>query len=162
MGSRKISPVEWQVASKDLTCRKSPSPGMSRQDEKYVLDLCDKVLGLNCLRQHTFDFLRGDRGHLLPVDGYYSELDLVIEYQERQHISSVPFFDRKLTLSGISRGAQRALYDERRRELLPKHGIQLVEFTVTEFAHNSKLRLRREEANDILIVRRKLDQFIKK
>ena len=49
----------------------------SDSDESYVIDLCDEVLGELALRQHTFDFLRGDpsesclSGKKLPVDAYY-------------------------------------------------------------------------------------------
>ena len=45
------------------------------RDEKYVLDLCDKVLGLNSSRQHDFDF---------PVDGYYDEFKIPVAYCEKQ------------------------------------------------------------------------------
>ena len=42
-------------------------------EETYVIDLCDEVLGTVALRQHRFDFLRGDagpgkQGKRLPVD----------------------------------------------------------------------------------------------
>jgi hypothetical protein len=52
-------------------------------DEDYIIDLCDEALELNALRQHTFDFLRGDArpgkiGQRLPVDAYYPSLQLVI------------------------------------------------------------------------------------
>lgn len=30
------------------------------KDEIYVIDLCDEILGTKALRQHCFDFLRGD------------------------------------------------------------------------------------------------------
>src|ERR1035437_3876932 len=57
------------------------------KDEHYVLDLCDKVLGLTSSRQHKFDFLLGDPNSSgvavkLPVDSFYEELNLVIEYRE--------------------------------------------------------------------------------
>ena len=53
-------------------------------DEHYVLDLCDEILGLKASRQQTFDFLRGDGkpGKKLPVDAYYPNLKLVVEYKE--------------------------------------------------------------------------------
>ena len=47
------------------------------RDEDYVIDLCDEVLKEKALRQHCFDFLRGDSrkggkpGRKLPVDAYY-------------------------------------------------------------------------------------------
>ena len=102
-------------------------PGRSKSDESYVIDLCDEVLRLKAIRQHRFDFLRGDSGTRLPVDAYYPTLNLVIEFRERQHTEAVRFFDRRQTVSGVGRGGQRKIYDQRRRDLLPKHGMRLVE-----------------------------------
>ena len=86
---------------------------------------------------------------------------LVIEYRERQHTEEVPFFNRWLTISGVSRGAQRALYDQRRREELPRHGIQLVELNVSEFPHTGRKRLLRIREQDIAVIRTRLKPFIR-
>lgn len=71
------------------------------KDETYIIDLCDEVLGLKASRGHRFEFLRGDPGKngrraCLPVDAYYAELNLVVEYHERQHSEPVSFFDRRI------------------------------------------------------------------
>lgn len=129
------------------------------RDEVYVLNLCDAVLHSPSERQHRFAFLVGDTGRKLPVDAYYPRLALVIEYHERQHSEAVPFFDRRLTVSGVPRGLQRAIYDQRRRDVLPQHGIQLVEFNVEEFAHNGR-RLTRCKVEDIEVIRRKLKPYV--
>lgn len=126
------------------------------RDESYILDLCDEILGMRCIRQHSFDFLRGDSGRKLPVDGYYSDIDLVVEYRERQHLEGVPLFDRRQTVSGVPRSEQRRIYDQRRRLLLPKHNIRLVELTATEFPHTSGKRLRRIRDKDIELIRKRL------
>ena len=61
----------------------------AESDEHYVLDLCDEILGTRGRRQATFDWLRGDpspkrrRGTRLPVDGYWPDLGLVVEFQGR-------------------------------------------------------------------------------
>ena len=94
-------------------------------DESYVIDLCDEVLNEKALRQHRFDFLKGDAGTKLPVDAYYKSKNLVVEYNERQHTESVALFDKKKTISGVSRGEQRKIYDKRRTEVLPQHGSGL-------------------------------------
>lgn len=128
-------------------------------DEAYVIDLCDGVLGRTAERGYRFPFLVGDKGHALPVDAYYRDLKLVIEYRERQHTESVKLFDRKPTVSGVPRGQQRALYDQRRRDELPKHGLILVEFDYSEFGCDSRKRLRRT-ARDFDVVQRKLTEAL--
>jgi hypothetical protein len=130
------------------------------KDEHYILDLCDRVLGLTASRQHRFDFLRGDTGTKLPVDAYYPELNLVVEYRERQHFEPVGFWDRKPTASGIPRGEQRAIYDQRRSMVLPQHGITVIELSYNEFAHGSNKRLRRVLDEDEQVIRRRLAPWI--
>jgi hypothetical protein len=138
------------------------------KDEHYILNLCDKLLGLTSSRQHRFDFLRGDKNRngitrTLPVDAYYINLNVVIEYRERQHTEAVLFFDKphKLTVSGVDRGQQRKIYDDRRREVLPKHKITLIEFSFSEFNHDRRKRIIRNETFDTQIIKNKLTDFIK-
>jgi hypothetical protein len=134
------------------------------KDESYIVDLCDKVLGLHGSRQHTFGFLVGDCGRdgrcrKLPVDVYYREHQLVIEYRERQHSEPVHFMDRRITISGCSRGDQRRLYDERRREILSQYCIALVELDYVMFSHDASKRLIRTCADE-RVVRSKLTGFL--
>jgi very-short-patch-repair endonuclease len=133
-------------------------------DEAYIVDLCDDVLGMKALRGHRFSFLLGDpdkRGtrRSLPVDAYYQELRLVVEYHERQHSEAVPFFDKRIVALGLTRGEQRKKYDTRRREVLPLHGITLLEFGFHEFEFNSSKRLRRV-SRDRDVVRARLAPFL--
>lgn len=137
------------------------------KDEKYVLDLCDKILDSKCLRQHKFDFLVGDcnfkgRAVRLPVDGYYPNLDLVVEYRERQHTEPVSFFDKVnvLTVSGVHRGEQRRIYDERRRKVLPQKGITVVEVSFSDFEYDSGKRIIRNPAHDETVIRKILNGFL--
>lgn len=129
----------------------------SASDEHYVLDLCDEILGTTCVRQATFDWLRGDPspnrplGTKLPVDGYWSELGVVVEFQEEQHYEPSPFFDRRQTVSGVGRGEQRRLYDARKRELVPANGLNLVVIAKSGFVLKSK-RIVRERTRDSGIV----------
>lgn len=127
------------------------------RDETYVIDLCDEVLGQKAARQYRFSFLLGDTGTSLPVDAYYKELNLVVEYCERQHTEAVQFFDRRITASGVSRGEQRRIYDARRREVLPQHGIRLVNISYSDFEFDSRKRIIRNHSRDLQIVKRVLD-----
>ena len=128
-------------------------------DEKYIVDLCDRVLGALSERQYRFDFLRGDRGHRLPVDAYYPAISLAIEYHEVQHTRSVPFMDKRMTASGVSRDVQRRLYDDRRRKVLPENGINLIILDYTMFRLKPSMRLLRESADED-VIRRHLNGYL--
>lgn len=155
----------WRINNPRLPSNTAQDVSRSAtRDEHYVLDLCDVILGLKAVRQHCFPFLTGDpdwRGcrKPLPVDGFYPALGLVVEYHERQHRERVSFFDDKPTVSGVPRGDQRRRYDERRADLLPRHGYSLVVLNVDEFAHDRAKRLLRTP-QDQAVVSRRLARFI--
>lgn len=128
--------------------------GRSGSDEYYVIGLCNEALGMKAEQQYKFPFLLGDSGRALPVDAYYHELNLVIEYYERQHTEDVKFFNRRMTVSGVSRGEQRKIYDERRKTELPKHGIKFVVISYTDFGTSKTLK--REHDADLAVVKRLL------
>lgn len=132
-------------------------------DEHYVLDLCDKVISKTGLRQHRFDFLLGDANAKgvcakLPVDIYYPELNLVIEYKEQQHTKTNKHFDKPnmITVSGVHRGEQRRIYDQRRLEVLPQNGIKVIEISYSDFAFDRKDKIVRDWERDLERVIRKL------
>jgi len=133
-------------------------------DEHYVLDLCDELLGLKCQRQARLPFLLGDPGKngrraKLPVDGHYPSLNLVVEYLEVQHSSPVAFFDKpdRRTVSGVSRGEQRKIYDQRRREVLLERQIALVEIAYSDLTIGRAGRLARDRERDKAIIRHALE-----
>lgn len=134
----------------------------AESDEHYVLDLCDAILGVTGLRQARFDWLRGDvspssgRSAQLPVDGYWRANELVVEFEEKQHTESVPIFDRRVTVSGVPRGEQRRIYDERKAELIPAHGLRLVVIHKAEFEVRRD-RIVRDRDRDVAAVRRRLE-----
>lgn len=137
--------------------------GRETSDEAYVLELCDEVLGEVGARQHLFDWLLGDAGksgarRRLPVDGYWSGYGLVVEYRELQHDRATPHFDKpdRMTVSGVHRGEQRRLYDLRREELIPAHGLRLVIVKPSDLDADSRGRLRRSRAADLEALRRLL------
>lgn len=132
------------------------------KDEHYILSLCDELLQEESLKQYKFDFLCGDTGRKLPVDAYYKGKNLVIEYREKQHTESVCHFDKpdKITVSGVHRGEQRKIYDQRRRDVLPQHGINLIEISYSDFKFNSQKRIVREYEHDLKILREKLNKYL--
>ena len=134
----------------------------TNSDEHYVINLCDEILELKANRQHCFDFLRGDSckdgvltentGKMLPMDAYYRELNLVIEYWEKQHTEPTPYFDNKTTCCGITRKEQREKYDNRRKKLLPQNGIKLLIIQYSDFGTSK--RIKRDHDRDIAIVKK--------
>lgn len=125
--------------------------GRKTSDESYVIDLCDEILGSKALRQYRFDFLKGDAGTRLPVDAFYPELKIVVEYYESQHTQATPFFDNKQTVSGVSRGEQRRIYDQRRKEVLPEHDIKLIIISYTDFGTSKHLKRNRD--HDLRVIK---------
>lgn len=133
-------------------------------DESYVIDLCDEVLNEKASRQHRFDFLRGDsmksgkQGRKLPVDAYYISKKIVVEYYEKQHTEKVYFFDKpeRKTVSGVPRGEQRKIYDKRRAEVLPQHGIQFVIISYNDFNYDKNKRIIRDKKHDLEVIKKKL------
>ena len=161
------TPVPKQSITKNVLIKKSGS--RKESDEQYVIDMCDKALSEVGLRQHPFDFLLGDPNgkgvcYKLPVDVYYSELNLVIEYKEQQHTKAVKHFDKPniLTVSGVHRGEQRKIYDQRRMDVLPKHGIQVIEISYELFSCSRQNKIIRNEESDLKIVKEYLNKQIQK
>lgn len=137
-------------------------------DEHYVIDLCDEILGLTGSRQHKFDFLLGDPGKTgsrakLPVDVYYEKLQLVIEFNEQQHSKAVNHFDKpnKMTVSGVHRGEQRKIYDQRKRTVLPKHGIQVITISYDLFKCTGNGKIVRNRVEDVKLLKARLKEIKK-
>ena len=163
-GKASIIPKETNIKKEKVV--KKVSSSRKDSDEFYVLDLCDEILGLKGVRQHRFDFLLGDANAQgkqvkLPVDSYYPQLNLVIEYKEQQHSIANKHFDKPdlFTVSGVHRGEQRMIYDQRRREVLPQHGIKLIEFDYSDFCCDIKNKIIRSKSSDIKIVDDKLKEI---
>lgn len=132
------------------------------RDEDYIVALCDELLGLTAERQCKFAFLLGDIGQRggrahLPVDAFYDELNLAIEYRELQHTEAVAVMDYRHTISGVSRAEQRRKYDQRRRAVLPAYDIRLIELDYSMFEHDTKKRLKRNIDADREVLRKVLD-----
>lgn len=138
---------------------------MPKQDQLYVTDLCDAVLGVPASREHRFAWLLGDvspktgRQVRLPVDAYWESLGLVMEFQEEQHSRPVRHFDKPdvITVSGVHRGVQRQLYDERKAQLIPTHGLRLLVIHKNQFTVRRK-HIEPDWVHDMDIVRRLLTE----
>jgi diadenosine tetraphosphate (Ap4A) HIT family hydrolase len=86
------------------------------------------------------------------VDGYFPRHRLIVEYWERQHSAPVPIMDEGLTVSGVSRGHQRRLYDQRREAWAQANGLKLVVLDFRGFETDEQGRLVRDAARDRQII----------
>ncbi|MFN2242734.1 MAG: HIT family protein, partial [Anaerolineae bacterium] len=133
-------------------------PPRTESDEKYILDLVAEVLAEPDYRwQHRFPTLVGDPGkdgkqRRLPVDGYFPRHRLIVEYWEAQHSAPSPIMDEGMTVSGVSRGHQRRLYDQRRQAWADANGLRLVILDHRGFETDAVGRLQRNPARDRQIV----------
>jgi diadenosine tetraphosphate (Ap4A) HIT family hydrolase len=133
-------------------------PPRKDSDEKYLLDLVAEVLAEPAYRwQHCFPSLLGDPGkdgkqRQLPVDGYYPRHRLVVEYWEKQHSAPVPIMDDGMTVSGVSRGDQRRLYDQRRQAWAQANHLRFVILDYRGFETDQQGRLVRHPARDRQVV----------
>ncbi|WP_372754973.1 hypothetical protein [Labilibaculum sp.] len=137
-------------------------------DETYVIGLCDQVLSLKANRQKRFDFLLGDlhkngkKQTKLPVDAYYEELQLVVEYKEIQNFRPRANFNQEEeeeNTKAISREEQRRIYDERRAKVLPENDISLVVISYSDFDYDEQNKIIRNEDSDLKIVQKALKRF---
>jgi diadenosine tetraphosphate (Ap4A) HIT family hydrolase len=137
-------------------------PPRTESDEKYILDLVAEVLAEPDYRwQHRFPTLLGDPGQdgqrrPLPVDGYFPRHRLIVEYWEKQHSAPVPLMDEGLTISGVSRGDQRRIYDRRRQAWAAANGLRLVILDYRGFETDQRGRLLRQPEHDRCIVAKAL------
>ncbi|MGW3915446.1 hypothetical protein ACWEBX_28575 [Streptomyces sp. NPDC005070] len=68
----------------------------------------------------------------------------------------MPHFDKpdRLTVSGVHRGEQRALYDARRETEIPGHGLRLAVVRPADLEADGRGRLCRDEESDLAALRK--------
>lgn len=134
---------------------------MPRQQEHYCAKLVSEALGgTEYIENYRFNFLRGDptprrpQGVTLPVDAYYTACKIVLEFREGQHYGDrFDFRDSRITATGEPRKEQRARYDKRREEILPKRGIKILiiyDYQLTN-EHESDLKFIRKALGDLYL-----------
>jgi hypothetical protein len=129
-------------------------------DKYYVINLCDEALNLKAKRQKRFDFLVGDLHRdgktrtELPVDAFYHDLNLVIEFKEAPLAEPTEFFNKLnvKTVSGMSRAKQREKYDRVKAAELPQNGIKLIEIPYSIFTIDESNRIVRNHEQDLKTV----------
>jgi hypothetical protein len=105
------------------------------QVANYVIELLAEVLGEEPEREMKFAWALGDlsektgRRARLPFDAVWQSRRLIVEVDEPQHREPVEFWDKPhvTTVSGVPRGAQRAIYDRRKRAAARAEGFTVIE-----------------------------------
>jgi len=139
-----------------LTKKEKGILNIENSDEFYLVNLCDELLKEKASRKHTFDTLvgrlhkKGKGRTKLPLDAYYEDLKLVIE-----------FFEKQDTDESNDREAQRKFYDQRKKDALEKKKISLIEINYALFECNEDDRLVRDKEKDCKVLKGILKDFIK-
>ncbi|WP_299528865.1 hypothetical protein [uncultured Lutibacter sp.] len=137
-------------------------------DEHYILNLCDELLNNSASRQHRFPFLLGDfhkdkkNRTKLPVDGYYEKLNLVIEYRLKQRTEKTSDSDKTAvkTVSGVTKDEQRKIYDKRKKDVLKRKNINLIEINYYAFEYDNEMNIIRNKEKDIEIVKNLIKDYM--
>lgn len=138
-----------------LTKKERGLLNVENSDEFYLVNLCDELLKEKASRKHTFDTLvgrlhkKGKTRTKLPLDAYYENLKLVIE-----------FFEKNNTEETDERAAQRKFYDQRKKDVLKKKEISLIDINYALFECDEKDRLVRDKAKDSKVLKHLLKGFM--
>ncbi len=144
-----------------VTKKEQNALNIQNSDEYYLLNLCDELLKQKASRKHTFDTLvgnlhkRGKGRTKLPLDAYYEDLKMVIE-----------FFKASKETDGLDekeqeRIAQIKYYDELKKKAVLKKNLRLVKINYALFDCDESNKLIRNTENDTLVLQRVLKDFLK-
>jgi very-short-patch-repair endonuclease len=98
----------------------------SNKAEKMVLDLISKITNTKYKPQKTFNWLKGINNYPLYCDGYFPELNLVVEFDGRQHREPVDSF------GGEERFIVTQQNDRLKDKLIPEQGLRLLRISSDE------------------------------
>lgn len=134
-------------------------------DEKYVLDLVSNILDEKYEWQKRFDTLLGDPGkggrrNKLPIDGYFTKLNLIVEYKEKQHFVEVSIMDRRMTVSGVNRGEQRKIYDLRKEKWAKDNNIKFLSIAYTDLKYKNNGKLLKSIEEDKNAIKKLIENVI--
>ncbi len=59
----------------------------------------------------------------LPVDAYFPESNLIVEYREKQHLQPVGFMDKRITISGKYTKKEIHIIILKRPHQVPSHSL---------------------------------------
>lgn len=138
-----------------LTKKEKGLLNIENSDEFYLVNLCDELLKEKASRKHTFDTLvgrlhkKGKTRTKLPLDAYYENLKLVIE-----------FFKKNDSKDTDERTAQRKFYDQRKKAVIEKKKIKVVDVNYALFECDEHDKLVRNKEKDCTVLKAVLKEFI--
>lgn len=98
----------------------------------------------------------------LPLAAYYENANLVIEFLEKQNKTEEELAKLEvMTVSGVTRGEQIIRYNKRRKDILEKKNINLIEIDYALFECDKKNNLSREKDKDVRLLKKILKKYIK-
>ncbi|MBC8756772.1 hypothetical protein H2O64_19010 [Kordia sp. YSTF-M3] len=133
---------------------------IQNSDENYLINLCDELLDKKASRKHTFDTLvgnlhkRGKGRTKLPLDAYYKDLKLVIEFFKQT--TAVSELDEKEQ----ARIAQIKYYDELKKEAVLNKSMRYMKINHAQFECDEANKLIRNTENDTLVLKEILKDFL--
>jgi len=135
-------------------------------DEYYLINLCDDLLKQHASRQHKFGFILGDMHKdektrtALPVDAYYKEAKLVLEFLKVEDDTVELGKPGRKTISGVDRAEQRKIYALRKRKGLKSKDIPLIEIDFAAFELDADNKLARNKEADEKVLKALLKDYI--
>lgn len=103
-----------------------PGHGNASREAKQIIDIMAEILEERPHVEFAFDWLRNDRGGVLPVDAYFEKANLVVEYNGVYHYHHTPFMHQKKSLQEVQ------TTDKKKRTAVLNKGIQHIEFAYNE------------------------------
>ncbi len=134
---------------------------VQNSDEFYLVNLCDELLEQKASRKHTFDTLvgnlhkRGKGRTKLPLDAYYGDLKLVIEFSREDEVFE------ELDSKQQARMIQIQRYNQLKKKAILNKELRLMEIKYASFECDETNKLIRNAENDKLVLRDMLKDFLK-
>ncbi|WP_299434522.1 hypothetical protein [uncultured Aquimarina sp.] len=154
---KKYAPKELisPVSKKEQNLR-----AIQNSDEYYLVNLCDELLQQKASRKHTFDTLvgnlhkRGKGRTKLPLDAYYEDLKLVLEFYRKDEATE------ELDEKEQARKEQIKYYKELKKKAIRTKKLRLMEINYALFECNGENKLVRNTESDTSVLKGILKDFI--
>ena len=144
-----------------ITKKEQSILNIQNSDEFYLVSLCDELLGQEASRKHTFDTLvgnlhkRGKERTKLPLDAYYEDLKLVVEFFRKNEVLEDLDDKEQARINQIKH------YDQLKKKAILKKDLRLMQINYASFECGEINKLIRNTEHDKQILRGVLKDFLK-